>query len=111
MSLTARWMGHRSSLMSSRFSCRRCARAIRSLRKGDTIFMDNLRTHKIDGVRQAVEAVGAKVRYLPAYSPDLNPIELAFSKLKAALRKGAARMVTALMTLIRKLIKKYPSSQ
>jgi len=82
-----------------------------TLRKGDTIFMDNLRTHKIDGVRQAVEAVGAKVRYLPAYSPDLNPIELAFSKLKAALRKGAARTVTALMTLIRKLIKKYPFSQ
>jgi transposase len=82
-----------------------------TLRKGDTIFMDNLRTHKIDGVRQAVEAVGAKVRYLPAYSPDLNPIELAFSKLKAALRKGAARTVKALMKLIRKLIKKYPARQ
>ena len=61
-----------------------------TLRKGDIVFMDNLRTHKIDGVRQAVEAVGAKVRYLPAYSPDLNPIEMAFSKLKTALRKGAA---------------------
>jgi transposase len=59
-----------------------------TLRKGDIVFMDNLRTHKIDGVRQAVEAVGAKVRYLPAYSPDLNPIEMAFSKLKTALRKG-----------------------
>jgi len=46
-----------------------------ALRKGHIVFMDNLRTHKIDGVRQAVEAVGAKVRYLPAYSPDLNPIE------------------------------------
>ena len=46
-----------------------------TLRKGDIVFMDNLRTHKIDGVRQAIEAVGAKVRYLPAYSPDLNPIE------------------------------------
>ena len=43
-----------------------------TLRKGDIVFMDNLRTHKIDGVRQALEAVGAKVRYLPAYSPDLN---------------------------------------
>ena len=49
--------------------------------------MDNLRTHKIDGVRQAVEAVGAKARDLPAYSPDLNPIEMAFSKLKTALVK------------------------
>jgi hypothetical protein len=55
--------------------------------------MDNLRTHKIDGVAQAIKAVGAKPRYLPAYSPDLNPIEQAFSKLKAALRnrKGAAQ--------------------
>ena len=73
--------------------------------------MDNLRTHKIDGVRQAVEAVGAKVRYLPAYSPDLNPIEMAFSKLKTALRKGAARTVTTLMKLIGKLIKTFAPEQ
>jgi len=79
-----------------------------TLRKGDIVFMDNLRTHKIDGVRQAVEAIGAKVRYLPAYSPDLNPIEMAFSKLKTALRKGAARTVTTLMKLIGKLISKHP---
>ena len=59
-----------------------------TLKKGDIVFMDNLRTHKVDGVRQAIEAVGASVRYLPAYSPDLNPIEQAFSKLKAAMRKG-----------------------
>lgn len=45
-----------------------------TLRKRDIVFMDNLRTHKIDGVREAIEAVGAKVRYLPAYSPDLNPM-------------------------------------
>jgi transposase len=51
-----------------------------TLRKGDIVFMDNLRSHKIDGVRQALEAVGAKVSYLRAYSPDLNPIEMAFSK-------------------------------
>ena len=82
-----------------------------TLRKGDTVFMDNLRTHKIDGVRQAVEAVGAKVRYLPAYSPDLNPIEMAFSKLKTALRKGAARTVTTLMKLIGKLIKTFAPEQ
>ena len=78
-----------------------------TLRKGDIVFMDNLRTHKIDGVRQAVEAVGAKVRYLPAYSPDLNPIEMAFSKLKTALRKGAVRTVTTLTKLIGKLIKTF----
>ena len=64
--------------------------------------MDNLRTHKIDGVAAAIEAAGAKVRYLPAYSPDLNPIEMAFSKLKTALRT-----VTALMKLIRKLLKTF----
>jgi transposase len=74
-----------------------------TLRKGDIVFMDNLRTHKIAGVREAIEAVGARVRYLPAYSPDLNPIEQAFSRLKAALRKGAARTVGALYKLIGRL--------
>lgn len=63
-----------------------------TLHKGDIVFMDNLRTHKIEGVREAIEAAGATVRYLPAYSPDLNPIEQAFPKLKMALRNGAARM-------------------
>lgn len=58
-------------------------------------------------MREAIEAVGATVRYLPAYSPDLNPIEMAFSKLKTALRKGAARTVTALVKLIGKLIKSF----
>lgn len=78
-----------------------------ALRKGDIVFMDNLSTHKIDGVREAIEAAGAKLRYLPAYSPDLNPIEMAFSKLKTALRKGAARTVKALMKLIGRLIKTF----
>jgi transposase len=76
-----------------------------TLRKGDIVFMDNVRTHKIDGVAAALRAVGAKLRYLPAYSPDLNPIEMAFSKLKAALRKGAARTVKALWKLVGKLLK------
>ena len=78
-----------------------------TLRKGDIVFMDNLRTHKIDGVKEAIEAAGAKLRYLPAYSPDLNPIEQAFAKLKAALRQGAARTVQALLKLIGKLIKAF----
>ncbi|MGY2843875.1 transposase [Bradyrhizobium sp. USDA 4509] len=78
-----------------------------TLRKGDIVFMDNLRTHKIAGVREAIEAVGARVRYLPAYSPDLNPIEQAFSRLKAALRKGATRTVQALLKLIGKLVKSF----
>ena len=78
-----------------------------TLAKGDIVFMDNLRTHKVQGVREAVAAVGATVRYLPAYSPDLNPIEQAFAKLKAALRKGAARTVTTLIKLIGTLIKAF----
>ena len=78
-----------------------------TLAKGDIVFMDNLRTHKVQGVREAIAAVGATVRYLPAYSPDLNPIEQAFAKLKAALRKGATRTVTALIKLIGKLIKAF----
>ena len=82
-----------------------------TLRKGDIVFMDNLRTHKIDGVREAIAAVGATVRYLPAYSPDLNPIEMAFSKLKAALRKGAKRTVKELWRLIGKLVKSFVPDQ
>ena len=78
-----------------------------TLNKGDIVFMDNLRTHKVEGVREAIEAVGATLRYLPAYSPDLNPIEQVFAKLKAALRKGAARTVTALWKLIGKLLKTF----
>ena len=78
-----------------------------TLHKGDIVFMDNLRTHKIVGVREAIEGIGATLRYLPAYSPDLNPIEQAFSKLKAALRKGAARTVNTLLKLVGKLMKSF----
>lgn len=67
-----------------------------TLRPGDTVIMDNLGSHKVDGVRQAIEAVGAHPLYLPPYSPDLNPIEKLFAKLKAFLRKTAARSFTAL---------------
>src|SRR3981189_1250638 len=78
-----------------------------TLKKGDIVFMDNLRTHKIEGVAEALKAVGAKARYLPAYSPDLNPIEMAFAKLKAALRKGPARTVKALWKPLGKLVKEF----
>jgi transposase len=78
-----------------------------TLHKGDIVFMDNMRAHKIVGVREAIEVMGAELEYLPAYSPDLNPIEQAFSKLKAALRKGAARKVNALLKLIGKLVKSF----
>ena len=57
------------------------------LSPGDIVIMDNLPAHKVSGVRQAIEAAGARILYLPPYSPDFNPIEMAFSKLKALLRK------------------------
>jgi transposase len=58
-----------------------------TLHRGDIVIMDNLKAHKVAGVMEAIEAVGATGFYLPAYSPDLNPIELVFSKIKALLRK------------------------
>ena len=61
------------------------------LKKDDIVILDNLSTHKVSSVAELISARGATVRYLPAYSPDLNPIELAFAKLKAHLRKAAAR--------------------
>lgn len=67
-----------------------------TLKKGDIVFMDNVRTHKVGGIAEAIAAAGATLRYLPAYSPDLNPIENAYSKLKALMRKGGARTVDAL---------------
>jgi transposase len=63
---------------------------------GQTVIMDNLASHKVDGIREAIEATGASLRYLPAYSPDFNPIEQFFAKLKALLRKAARRTVEAL---------------
>ena len=60
-------------------------------RPGDVVVLDNLAAHKVDGVRQAIAAAGASILYLPPYSPDLNPIEQLFAKLKALLRKAAAR--------------------
>lgn len=67
-----------------------------TLKPGDIVVMDNLPAHKNDGVRRIIEAAGAKLRYLPPYSPDLNPIEMAFAKLKAHLRKAAERSIPAL---------------
>jgi transposase len=73
---------------------------VKELIPGDIVIMDNLPAHKVGGVRQAIEAVGARLLYLPPYSPDFNPIEMAFSKLKAILRKAAARTVEALWDTI-----------
>ncbi len=68
-----------------------------ALRPGDIVVMDNLACHKTAEVARLIAGAGACVRYLPAYSPDLNPIEELFSKLKAALRKAKARTVDALI--------------
>ena len=67
-----------------------------TLTPGDVVVMDNLPAHKAEGVRQAIEQAGAELHYLPPYSPDFNPIEMAFSKLKAVLRGKAERTVSAL---------------
>ena len=67
-----------------------------ALRPGDVVVMDNLSSHKVHGVDEAIEAVGVDVWYLPPYSPDLNPIELLWSKVKAILKSIAARTTEAL---------------
>ena len=77
------------------------------LRPGDIVIMDNLGSHKGAGVRSAIEAAGTSLLYLPPYSPDFNPIENAFSKLKAALRKAAARTVDTLGTVIGQIINTF----
>src|SRR5437660_4283291 len=69
-----------------------------TLKRKDIVMIDNLPAHKAAGVREAIEARGATLRYLPQYSPDLNPIEMPFSKLKADLRKAAERTRSALVS-------------
>jgi transposase len=74
------------------------------LRPGDVVIMDNLPNHKGPRVRELIEAKGASLRYLPPYSPDFNPIENAFAKLKALLRKAAERTVDGLWAAIGRLV-------
>ena len=78
-----------------------------TLRPGDTVIMDNLSSHKRVGVREAIEDVGARLVYLPPYSPDLNPIELAFAKLKALLRRAAVRTIEDLEETIASLLDEF----
>ena len=78
-----------------------------TLSEGDIVIMDNLPAHKVTGIREAIEARDARLLYLPAYSPDLNPIEQAFAKLKALLRKAAARSIESLWKLIGRLIRRF----
>lgn len=78
-----------------------------TLKPGDIVIMDNLPSHKVVGIREAIEAAGATLCYLPPYSPDFNPIEQAFAKLKALLRKAAARTLDALWLAIADIIKTF----
>ncbi|RWM35253.1 transposase, partial [Mesorhizobium sp.] len=71
-----------------------------TLSEGDVVVMDNLPAHKAAGVRDAIEAAGASLLYLPPYSPDFNPIENAFAKLKALLRAKAERTIKALWDVV-----------
>jgi transposase len=77
------------------------------LKRGDTVVLDNLPAHKVGGIRERIEATGARLLYLPAYSPDFNPIELAFAKLKAILRAQAARTVTDLWSAIKRAFRRF----
>ena len=81
-----------------------------TLRRGDIVVMDNLGAHKVSGVREAIEGRGAKVIYLPPYSPDLSPIEQCWSKIKNALRKAAARTREALEAALKQAIKTVSES-
>jgi len=82
-----------------------------TLKPGDIVVMDNLRAHKSEDIRSAIEAAGAELRYLPPYSPDLNPIEQAFSKLKAHLRKHKERSVESLWSRIGKLLDSFTPAE
>jgi transposase len=76
------------------------------LRPGDIVIMD-LPAHKVHGVRQAIETAGASLRYLPPYSPDFNPIEMAFAKLKALLRAAEARTIPDLWQAIADALRRF----
>jgi transposase len=82
-----------------------------ALSKGDVVVADNLAAHKVAGVREAIRAARAHVMLLPAYSPDLNPIEQAFAKLKAGLRKAGARTREALWHIIGQLLDTFSPTE
>lgn len=76
-----------------------------TLTKGDIVIMDNLPSHGVAGIKAAITATGARLRFLPPYSPDLNPIEQAFAKIKSALRAAAARSIHALNESLEHILK------
>lgn len=82
-----------------------------TLKPGDIVVMDNLSAHKAPVIREAIELAGAKLLYLPPYSPDFNPIEQLFAKLKSALRKAAERSVESLWNRIAALLDIFPPDE
>lgn len=82
-----------------------------TLKPGDLVVLDNLSSHKVAGVREAIEARGASLLYLPPYSPDLNPIEHVFAKFKGLLRKAAARTIDALWDAIGEATRAFSSAE
>jgi transposase len=82
-----------------------------ALQPGDLVVLDNLRSHKVAGIEEAIRAAGAQLLYLPPYSPDYNPIEQVFSKLKTLLRKAAARTVDDLWSAIGELISQFAPNE
>lgn len=82
-----------------------------ALRPGDVVVMDNLSSHKGPAIRKAIRAAGAKLIFLPPYSPDLNPIEQVFAKLKTLLRKANARTIEEVTDAIRKLLDDYTDQE
>jgi transposase len=82
-----------------------------TLKPGDIVIMDNLSSHKVTGIREAIEAAGAKLLFLPPYSPDFNPIEQVFAKLKALLRKAGERTVSALWERIGHLVDRFEPAE
>ena len=82
-----------------------------TLKPGDIVIMDNLGSHKGNAVRAAIKSVGARLLFLPAYSPDLNPIEMAFAKLKALLRRIAPRSFDAICDALKTIIEKFSPSK
>jgi transposase len=81
------------------------------LRPGDIVVLDNLGSHKVTGIAEAIRAAGAQLRYLPPYSPDYNPIEQVFAKLKTLLRKAAQRTVDTLWSTIGDLLNRFPNDE
>lgn len=107
--MTAPWLID-AAMNSEGFVAYVTTQLVPTLKEGDIVICDNLSSHKVGGAREAIKAAGAKLVFLPAYSPDLNPIEMAFSKLKALMRKASARTFQALLDQLANILPKITAS-